>query len=128
MSRATDTAARVLANLDGETKSESLGAEEALEVFALVGEELARRHERLAPTVDAMRAAREDLSAQDRASNEGLPQAPRPTSTESFPIESGPHGVPGVPVNAQSENTPATHVDRAPISAGGAAGTNDLGE
>jgi hypothetical protein len=69
MSRVDDTVARILANVDGETKAESLGSEEHVEVLKAVADELMARHERLYPNVEAMRRDREDLA---RAADEGM--------------------------------------------------------
>jgi hypothetical protein len=61
MSRVTDTAARILANVDGETKQESHGADEAMEVFQAVAGELLRRVDAMRAPVEALRRTREEM-------------------------------------------------------------------
>lgn len=104
MSNVTDTVARILLNVDGETKQESHGVEETLEVLDLVRAELDRRAELLRPGVEAARESREKMYA--------------PAAGVEVPED--------VPAVAQPMNTPATHVDVAPISGGGSEGANDL--
>ena len=99
MSRVTDTVARVLANVDGETKAESHSAEETLAVYDAVADELVRRADAMRPHVEAAMRSREEA----RLADDG-----------------------GVPVVAEPENTPATHVDRAPLTMEGSEGANDL--
>lgn len=139
MSNVSDTVDRILANVDGETKPESLSFEDRVEVLDLLSEELHRRAEHYRPTLDAMR---EDM---DRAESEGMvgpmrehPVLETPADQDLGPdggvheeggngVESGPHGEPDVPVLAYTQgDTPSTKRKGGKISAAGSEAANDL--
>lgn len=135
MSRVSDTVARILDNVDGETKVESHSAEEAVEIYQAVVDNLQGRVNRLQPNVDAMREDRERLSQEqaDAAAADALrPAVAKARTPRALKLEAAGKAAPdepggnAVPVVSQPKNTPATHTDPAPISMGGSDSANDL--
>lgn len=132
MSNVSDTVARILANVDGETKAESVSFEDRVEVLDQVAAELTRRADHWRPTLELMREDVPDARGpRERAVTTPADQDLGPDhGTGDDPdgngIASGPHGRKDKPVVSQGRNTPATKVEPGAISMAGSEKANDL--